>query len=254
MKQRAEYLLNRASIDPPAAMLAACLASSCLCTGFSATRLPSRASPVRDASSHAAPVMLPTPFTVPKAYRVPIPDAKEWIKGHQPLYRQRLLYLGQEIEDMVMNQVIASMLFLDSQSEEPMHLYINSPGGSVIAGLALYDTMQHINSQVSTINIGMAASMASFILGAGARGKRLALPNSQVMIHQPMGGPEGQAEDVRVEAEQIYKIKDSLVTMYADMTGQTRGRMVQDLSFDNYMSAQRALEYGLIDKIVTPSL
>ena len=197
--------------------------------------------------------MMPTPFTVPKAYKVPNTDVGEWIEGYQPLYKQRLLYLGQEIDDLVMNQVIAKMLFLDSQSEAPMHLYINSPGGSVIAGLALYDTMQHINSQVSTINIGMAASMASFILGAGARGKRFATPDSRVMIHQPMGGAEGQAEDVRVEAEQIYKIKDTLITMYGDMTGQTRETIERDLSFDNYMSAQAALEYGLIDQIVHPS-
>jgi ATP-dependent Clp protease, protease subunit len=197
--------------------------------------------------------MMPTPFTVPKAYKVPNTDVGEWIEGYQPLYKQRLLYLGQEIDDLVMNQVIAKMLFLDSQSEAPMHLYINSPGGSVIAGLALYDTMQHINSQVSTINIGMAASMASFILGAGARGKRFATPDSRVMIHQPMGGGVGQAEDVRVEAEQIYKIKDTLITMYGDMTGQTRETIERDLSFDNYMSAQAALEYGLIDQIVHPS-
>ena len=129
-------------------------------------------------------------------------------------------------------------------------MYINSPGGSVIAGLALYDTMQHIASPVITCNIGMAASMASFILGAGERGKRIALPNSRVMIHQPMGGSEGQAEDVRVEAEQIMKIKNTLVTMYAQMTGQTRERVIQDLGRDNYMSAQAALEYGLIDKII----
>ena len=132
-----------------------------------------------------------------------------------------------------------------------MYLYINSPGGSVIAGLALYDTMQHIGSEVITCNVGMAASMASFILGAGERGKRLALPNSRVMIHQPMGGSEGQAEDVRVEAEQILKIKQTLVTMYAQMTGQTRERILSDLDRDNYMSAQTALEYGLIDKIVS---
>ena len=131
-----------------------------------------------------------------------------------------------------------------------MYMYINSPGGSVIAGLALYDTIQHIASPVITANIGMAASMASFILGAGERGKRIALPHSRVMIHQPMGGSEGQAEDVRVEAEQIMRIKNTLVTMYADMTGQTRERLLSDLDRDNYMSAQQALDYGLIDKII----
>ena len=130
-------------------------------------------------------------------------------------------------------------------------MYINSPGGSVIAGLALYDTFGHIGSPVITCNIGMAASMASFILGAGERGKRMALPHSRVMIHQPMGGSEGQAEDVRVEAEQIMRIKNTLVTMYAQMTGQTREKLISDLDRDNYMSAQQALDYGLIDKVIT---
>jgi len=144
------------------------------------------------------------------------------------------------------------MLFSDSEDQEkPLYMYVNSPGGSVIAGLALYDTIQHIASPVITANIGMAASMASFILGAGERGKRVALPNSRVMIHQPMGGSEGQAEDIRVEAEQILKIKGTLVTMYAQMTGQTREQIMKDLDRDNYMSAQQALDYGLIDKIVT---
>ena len=227
-------------------------------------------------------MMPPSPFpAVPKAYRVPEQEAGDWIDGNAPLFEQRLTYLGQEIDDLVINQIISQMLFLDAEDEtKPIHLYVNSPGGSVIAGLALYDTMQHIGSEVLTINIGMAASMvrshapcsdllqphpvpqsngaappsqASFILGAGARGKRLALPKSRVMIHQPMGGSEGQAEDVRVEAEQIYKIKATLVTMYAEMTGQTREKIEKDLGHDNYMSAQEACDYGLIDKLVTSS-
>jgi len=194
---------------------------------------------------------MPPPFpAVPKAYRVPEQDDLDWVKGYNDLFAQRLLYLGQEIDDLVINQIISMMLFLDAEEEGPMHLYVNSPGGSVIAGLALYDTMQHIGSEVRTVNIGMAASMASFILGAGARGKRLVLPKSRVMIHQPMGGSEGQAEDVRVEAEQIYKIKATLVTMYAEMTGQTREQIEKDLGHDNYMSAQEALDYGLVDRIV----
>jgi len=195
--------------------------------------------------------MMPPFTTVPKAYRVPDHEPAEWVDGHTGLYRERLLYLGQEIDDLVINQIIGMMLFLDAEDgTRPQHLYINSPGGSVIAGLALYDTIQHIDSEVTTINTGMAASMASFILGAGSRGKRLALPKSRVMIHQPMGGSEGQAEDVRVEAEQIYKIKATLVTMYAQMTGQTRERIEKDLGHDNYMSAQQAVDYGLIDAIV----
>ena len=185
------------------------------------------------------------------AYRVPDSDAQDWVDSYIKLYSERIVFLGQEIDDLVINQIIAVMLFADSEdSTRPQYLYINSPGGSVIAGLALYDTIHHINSETITVNIGMAASMASFILGAGSPGKRLALPHSRVMIHQPMGGSEGQAEDVRVEAEQIMRIKNTLVTMYADMTGQTRERLLSDLDRDNYMSAQQALEYGLIDKII----
>ena len=166
------------------------------------------------------------------------------------LYRERIIFLAQEINDEIANQIIGVLLYLDSEdSTKPIYLYINSPGGSVTAGLALYDTMQHVKSEVVTINVGLAASMGSFILAAGAKGKRLALPNSRVMIHQPMGGSEGQAEDVRVEAEQIMRIKNTLVTMYSEMTGQTRERLISDLDRDNYMSAQQALDYGLIDKI-----
>lgn len=130
-------------------------------------------------------------------------------------------------------------------------MYINSPGGSVTAGFAMFDTMRYVKADVSTINVGLAASMGSLLLAGGSKGKRLALPHSRVMIHQPMGGSEGQAEDVRVEAEQIMRIKGTLVTMYAQMTGQTRERLISDLDRDNYMSAQQALDYGLIDKIIT---
>ena len=129
-------------------------------------------------------------------------------------------------------------------------MYINSPGGSVTAGFAMFDTMRYVKADVSTINVGLAASMGSLLLAGGSKGKRLALPHSRVMIHQPMGGSTGQAEDIRIEAEQILKIKGTLVTMYAQMTGQTRERVIQDLGRDNYMSAQTALEYGLIDKII----
>jgi len=193
------------------------------------------------------------PIGVPKvAYRVPGANRADWVDIYNRLYRERIMFLGQEIDDEVINQIIAVMLFSDSEdSQKPQYLYINSPGGSVIAGLALYDTMQHISSPIITCNIGMAASMASFILGAGERGKRIALPHSRVMVHQPMGGSEGQAEDIRVEAEQILKIKNTLVTQYAHMTGQTRERIFKDLDRDNYMGAEAALEYGLIDKIVT---
>ena len=186
------------------------------------------------------------------AYRVPQPTKEEWIRSHAGLYGSRVLYLGQEIDDEEMNRVIAELLFLDAEEVANQYLYINSPGGSVIAGLALYDVMQHVGSPVITANIGMAASMASFILGAGERGKRIALPHSRVMIHQPMGGSTGQAEDIRIEAEQILKIKGTLVTMYAQMTGNTRENIIQELDRDNYMSAQEALEFGIIDRIAEP--
>jgi len=200
----------------------------------------------------AAPAMMP--IGVPKvAYKIPGASMADWIDIYNRLYRERIIFLGQEVDDEIANQIIAVMLFMESEEAgRPISLYVNSPGGSVIAGLALCDTMGHISSEVATINVGMAASMASFILGAGERGKRLALPHSRVMIHQPMGGSQGQAEDIKMEAKQILKIKETLVTMYSQMTGQTRERIIKDLSRDNYMSAQQACEYGLIDKIVEP--
>lgn len=143
--------------------------------------------------------------------------------------------------------------FSDLESEDntkPIYLYINSPGGSVIAGLALFDTMKHIKSEIVTINVGLAASMASFLLAAGEPGKRLALPHSRVMIHQPMGGAQGQAADIKVEAEQILRIKKNLVAEYARMTGQTNEAIVKDLNRDNFMSAETAKEYGLIDMVI----
>jgi len=193
----------------------------------------------------------PLPSMAKVAYSVPESTREDWVDSYTKVHKDRIFFLGQEMDDLVCNQIIAGMLFADSEdSTQPLYLYINSPGGSVIAGLAVYDAMYHIDSEVRTVNMGMAASMASFILGAGARGKRLALADSRVMIHQPMGGSEGQAEDVRVEAEQIMRIKNTLVTMYSEMTGQTRERLISDLDHDNYMSAQQALDYGLIDKIV----
>ena len=135
----------------------------------------------------------------------------------------------------------------------PIYLYINCPGGSVISGLAIYDTIQHIKSEVVTVNLGLAASMASFLLCAGSRGRRFALPNSRTMIHQPMGGAQGQAEDIRVEASQIMRIRNNLVKMYSMMSGQTVEQIILDLDRDNFMSAEQALKYGLIDEIVQPN-
>jgi ATP-dependent Clp protease protease subunit len=167
------------------------------------------------------------------------------------LYRERIIFLGSEIDDELANQIIGVMLYLDEEdSSKPIYLYINCPGGSVISGLAIFDAMQLIKSEVITINLGLAASMASFILAAGSKGKRLALPSSRIMIHQPMGGARGQAQDIKVEAAQIMRIRDNLVKMYSMFTGQTTDQITKDLDRDNFMSAQAALEYGLIDRVL----
>lgn len=192
------------------------------------------------------------PIGVPKvAYRVPGAQTADWVDIYNRLYRERIIFLGQEIDDELANQIIGVMLYLDSEdSTKPIYMYVNCPGGSVIAGLAIYDTMQHIKSEVVTINVGMAASMASFLLAAGAKGKRLALPHSRVMIHQPMGGAQGQAEDIKVEATQIMRIRDNIVKMYSMMTGRTQEEVTRALDRDNFMSSQQALEFGLIDQVI----
>ena len=190
-------------------------------------------------------------FSLQVAYRVPGSPSGDWVDIYNRLYRERIIFLGQEIDDEIANQIIGVMLYLDSEdSSKPIYLYINCPGGSVIAGLALFDTMNHIKSPVVTINVGLAASMASFLLAAGKKGSRMALPNSRVMIHQPMGGAQGQAEDIKVEAAQIMRIKENLVRMYAQMTGQTQEQIILDLDRDNFMSAQAACDYGLIDQVI----
>lgn len=167
------------------------------------------------------------------------------------MYRERIIFLGSEIDDELANQIIGVMLYLDSEdSSKPIYLYINCPGGSVISGLAIYDCMQHIKSEVITINLGLAASMASFILAAGSKGKRLALPSSRIMIHQPMGGAQGQAEDIKAEAAQIMRIRDNICKMYSMMTGQTQEQIIHDLDRDNFLSAAQGVEYGLIDRVL----
>jgi len=192
------------------------------------------------------------PIGVPKvAYRVPGSQQADWVDIYNRLYRERIVFLGAEIDDELANQVIGVMLYLDSEdSTKPIYLYINSPGGSVISGLAIYDCMQHIKSEVITINLGLAASMASFILSAGSKGKRLALPSSRTMIHQPMGGARGQAEDIKVEAAQIMRIRDNLVKIYSMQTGQTTEQITRDLDRDNFMSAHDACDYGLVDRVL----
>lgn len=192
------------------------------------------------------------PLGVPKvAYKVPGNSRHDWVDIYNRLYQERIIFLGQQIDDEICNQIIAVMLNADAEDPgKPLFMYVNSPGGSVVSGLSLYDTMQYIQSDVITCNVGLAASMASFILGAGERGKRIALPHSRVMIHQPGSGAQGQAEDIRIEAEQVLKIKDTLVTSYAQMTGQTRERIISEIDRDNYMSAAEAVEFGLVDQIV----
>lgn len=168
------------------------------------------------------------------------------------LLKDRIIFLGTEIDDGVANAIIAQLLFLDNQDQEKdIKLYINSPGGSVTAGMAIYDTMQFIKSDVSTICVGMAASMASVLLAAGKAGKRFALPNSEVMIHQVMGGTQGQASDIKIHAERILKMKEKLNSILASHTGQNIKTIEKDTDRDNFLDAEAAKKYGLIDKIVS---
>lgn len=168
------------------------------------------------------------------------------------LLKDRIIFLGSAIDDDVANSVIAQLLFLAAEDpEKDIHLYINSPGGSVTAGMAIYDTMQYIKPDVSTICMGMAASMGSLLLTAGAKGKRFALPNAEVMIHQPLGGVRGQASDIKIHADWILKTKQKLNEIYVERTGQPYEKIDRDTDRDNFMSAQDAVEYGLIDKVIT---
>lgn len=167
------------------------------------------------------------------------------------LLQDRIVFLSGPIDDAVANTVIAQMLFLDNQnSDKDIKLYVNSPGGSVTSGMAIYDTMQYVKSDVSTICVGMAASMAAVILAAGAKGKRLALPNSEIMIHQVMGGMEGQASDIKIHAERILKMKDRLNKILAKHTGQPMDIIEKDTDRDNFMGAAEAKKYGLVDKVI----
>ncbi|EGL14444.1 ATP-dependent Clp endopeptidase proteolytic subunit ClpP [Paenibacillus chitinolyticus] len=167
------------------------------------------------------------------------------------LLKDRIIFLGTPVNDQVANAIIAQLLFLDAQDpDKDIHLYINSPGGSITAGMAIYDTMQFIKSDVSTICVGMAASMGAFLLAAGAKGKRYALPNSEVMIHQPLGGAEGQATDIEIRARRILKMRENLNKILAERTGQPLERIDKDTDRDYFMSAAEASAYGLIDKVI----
>ena len=168
------------------------------------------------------------------------------------LLRERIIFLGTEIDDDVANTVVAQLLLLDSENpEKDIMLYINSPGGSVTAGFAIYDTMQHIRADVSTICLGQAASMGAFLLAAGTKGKRMALPHSRVLIHQPLGGAQGQATDIEIQAAEIIRIKKSLNEILAQNTGQSLKKIEKDTDRDYIMTPDEALKYGMIDKVIT---
>ena len=168
------------------------------------------------------------------------------------LLRERIIFLGTAIDDMVANLIVAQMLLLDSENpEKGIMLYINSPGGSVTAGLAIYDTMQHIRADVQTICLGQAASMGAFLLCSGTKGKRMALPHSRVLIHQPLGGAQGQATDIEIQAQEILRIKKTLNEIMASNTGQSIKKIEKDTDRDYIMTPQEALEYGMIDKVIT---
>jgi len=167
------------------------------------------------------------------------------------LLKDRIIFLGSQINDAVANAIIAQLLFLAAQdSEKDISIYINSPGGSITAGMAIYDTMQFIKPDVSTICVGMAASMGAFLLTAGAKGKRYALPNSEVMIHQPLGGAEGQASDIEIRAKRIIKLREKLNGILAERTGQPLERIDKDTDRDYFMTADEAFAYGIIDKVI----
>ena len=171
---------------------------------------------------------------------------------YSKLLKDRIIFLGDEVNDATAGLIVAQLLFLESEDpDKDIHLYINSPGGSITAGMAIYDTMQYIKPDVSTICIGMAASMGAFLLAAGAKGKRLALPNSEIMIHQPLGGTRGQATDIEIHAKRILKMKDTLNQILSERTGQQLEKIQMDTERDNFMSSTEAKEYGLIDEVIT---
>jgi ATP-dependent Clp protease, protease subunit len=167
------------------------------------------------------------------------------------LLKERIIFIGEQVEDHMANTVIAQLLFLESEdTEKPITMYINSPGGSVTAGLAIYDTMQYIKPDVSTLCMGQASSMGALLLAAGAKGKRLALPNSRIMIHQPLGGAQGQATDIEIQAREIMKVKTNIHKILVEHTGQSLEKIREDTERDYFMNAEQAMEYGIIDRVI----
>jgi len=194
------------------------------------------------------------PIGVPQVpYRLPGSSYEQWIDIYQRLSLERIIFLSREVDDNIANAIVASMLYLDSEDPtKPIRLYINSPGGSVTAGMAIYDTMQHIKSEVVTICVGLAASMGAFLLTAGAKGKRVALPHARIMIHQPLGGTgRRQASDIEIEARQILRVRTELNTLMAQHTGKSVEQIEKDTDRDYFLSAEEALNYGLIDRVIT---
>lgn len=168
------------------------------------------------------------------------------------LLKDRIIFLGEEVNDTSASIVVAQLLFLEAEDpEKDIHLYINSPGGSISAGMAIYDTMQYIKCDVSTVCIGMAASMGAFLLASGAKGKRFALPNAEIMIHQPLGGTQGQATEIEIAAKHILKTREKMNHMLSEMTGQDYETICADTERDNWKSAQEAMEYGLVDRVIS---
>lgn len=192
------------------------------------------------------------PIGSPKVpYRLPGGNYEQWIDIEDRLFRERIIFLTEEVTDYVANAIVAYLLYLDSEdSTKPIYIYINSPGGSVTAGMAMYDTMQTIKSEVVTICVGLAASMGAFLLAAGTKGKRMALPHSRIMIHQPLGGARGQATDIEIEAREILRTRTRLNNLLAHHTGKTVEQIAKDTDRDYFLSAQEAMEYGLIDKVI----
>jgi ATP-dependent Clp protease protease subunit len=169
------------------------------------------------------------------------------------LLKDRIIFLGEAVNEHTASLIVAQLLFLEAEdTEKDINFYINSPGGSVTAGMAIYDTMRHIKPDVSTICVGMAASMGAFLLSAGAKGKMFALPNAEIMIHQPLGGIKGQAEDIRIHAEWIIKTREKLNKILSENTGQELEQIAKDTDRDNFMSADEAVKYGIIDKVMRP--
>ncbi|NJK72172.1 MAG: ATP-dependent Clp protease proteolytic subunit [Synechococcaceae cyanobacterium SM2_3_60] len=193
------------------------------------------------------------PIGVPSVpYRMPGESYTQWISIYNRLYQERIIFLGEPIDDNVANTVVAVMLYLDSRDPgKDILMYINSPGGSVTAGMAIYDTMQHIKSDVATVCVGLAASMGAFLLAAGTKGKRVALPNSRIMIHQPSSGlMRGQASDIAIRAKEVLRVKTKLNSILANASGQPLEKVERDVERDYYMSAQEAKEYGLVDTVI----